>query len=172
MKSSPKLFPGIYEKAMKISDYINKRYPGFWGLEDMNITGYIKKGTLYRSARPDTQPIEELRKWIKSTGLKTIVDLRNDGEISKHGYSKEVINDVSYVRAPIFQEGEISEDEGMQSQNDCMNDIYVITPKLETFKVAIKIVFEQLAEPSRVPLLIHCNAGLDRTQIVMVTIPS
>ena len=169
--SSPALFPGIYKKAMKISNYINKRYPPFWRLKNMYIPGYIKKGVLYRSARLDTQPVEDICNWIESTGLKIIIDLRNDSEILKHGYPNEVTNNVRYVRAPVFQEVKTSE-EGIESLNERLKATYSITPKLETFKVSVKTVFELLADPSRVPLLIHCNAGLDRTQMVMTTILS
>jgi predicted nucleotidyltransferase len=163
--SSSELFPGIYEKAMKISDYINKRYPAFWRLKDVYIPGYIREGVLYRSARLDTQPLEDILKWIKSTGLKTIVDLRNDSEISKHGYSSEVINNVMYVIDPVYPEVKTTDDEGLKAA-------YSITPKLETFKISVKTAFGLLADPSRVPLLIHCNAGLDRTQMVITTILS
>ncbi len=136
----------------------------------MHHTGYIKEGLIYRSARLDTQPEQRLAKWIKSTGLKTIVDLRCDSELIKHSYSSEIINYINYVRAPIFSNPDKVNSQYLQLSEEKMKKAYLDTFELKSFKEAVKIVFDLPSDPINLPLLIHCNAGVDRTGMVIEVI--
>ena len=172
INSSHELFTGVQEKAMKMSDYLRERYSGFWRLKDMHIAGYIGEGLLYRSARLDTQPAVNLQNWIRSAGLKTIVDLRNDSELSRHGYSREIVDSIRYVNAPIFQDREEADHEEMQSVEEEVDTQYLSTIKLKSFRDAARTVFNLLSDANNLPLLIHCNAGVDRTGMIMAVILS
>ena len=138
----------------------------------MHHTGYIKEGLLYRSARLDTQPEQKLVNWINSTGLKTIVDLRSNSELLKHSYSSEIVNSINYVRAPIFSNPDKVNSQYLQLPEEKMKKAYLDTLELKSFKEAVKIVFNLLSDPLNLPLLIHCNAGVDRTGMVVAVILS
>jgi protein tyrosine/serine phosphatase/predicted nucleotidyltransferase len=172
VSSSPELFAEIMDTVTHMSDYLRKKYSGFWRLKDLHHTGYIKEGLLYRSARLDTQPEQKLAKWIKSTGLKTIVDLRSNSELLKHSYSSEIVNSINYVRAPIFSNPDKVNSQYLQLPEEKMKKAYLDTLELKSFKEAVKIVFNLLSDPLNLPLLIHCNAGVDRTGMVVAVILS
>ena len=172
VRSSPELFTGISDDAIRMALYFRNKYAGFWRLQDLHHTGYVKGRLLYRSARLDTQPVEDLLNWIKSTGLKTIVDLRNDSELVRHGYSKDIVDSVRYIRAPVFPDAEKANNEELQSEEEKMNRLYLGTLELESFRKAVKNVFSLLSDSGNLPLLIHCNAGVDRTGMIVAVILS
>ena len=172
VRSSPELFNGISDDAIRMALYFRNKYAGFWRLQDLHHTGYVKGRLLYRSARLDTQPEQKLAKWIKSTGLKTIVDLRSNSELLKHSYSSEIVNSINYVRAPIFSNPDKVNSQYLQLPEEKMKKAYLDTLELKSFKEAVKIVFNLLSDPLNLPLLIHCNAGVDRTGMVVAVILS
>lgn len=172
INSSPDLFTYVEDNVLKMRYYFKSRYSTFWRLKVMQIPGFIKGGLLYRSARLDTQPNLDLLNWIKSSRLKTIVDLRIDSEILRHGYSNDILNSIKYLRAPVFQEQEREMHEEVQSIDNSLNRMYVNAINLKSFRNAVEIVFKALSDSNNLPLLIHCNAGVDRTGMFIALIQS
>jgi protein tyrosine/serine phosphatase len=98
-------------------------------------------GKVYRSAQPDE---DEVREWVSSYGLKTIINLRGDRKNS----------DVKEVAATAKE----------------LNVKYVAF-SLPNTRLATAESLQQVAvtlETAQQPFLIHCKAGADRTGLASV----
>lgn len=100
------------------------------------------------------------------------MDLRIDSEILRHGYSSDILNSIKYLRAPVFQEQKREKHEEVQSIDDSLKLMYDNAINLKSFRNAVEVVFKALSDSNNLPLLIHCNAGVDRTGMLIALILS
>jgi protein-tyrosine phosphatase len=132
----------------------------------------IKEGVVFRSANPDRLESRDRDK-LEAINIKTIIDLRAPGEVRKKGLSV----DSSYrLSLPLdFQQVTrerlrpvIYSRDSERVISDISNEIYLEI--LDASGPVIRQVMEVLADPERSPVLIHCQAGKDRTGIVIALI--
>jgi len=132
----------------------------------------INKGVVFRSANPDRLQRRDRDK-LKAINIRTIIDLRAPGEVSKRGVS---VNHSEKLSIPLdFQQ--VTRDRlrpviyNRDSERviaDISNEIYLEI--LDASGPVIRQVMQVLADPERTPVLIHCQAGKDRTGIIIALI--
>ncbi|MBI5561905.1 MAG: tyrosine-protein phosphatase [Deltaproteobacteria bacterium] len=114
------------------------------GVDGVKISNFreVSPG-IYAGARPGKAGIEEL----KRLGIKTIVDLENDG---LEGESDDVAD-----------ERRLAGEAGIRFERVPMNP--VLSPK----KAQVEAALEYLRDPGHRPVYVHCYRGSDRTGVVV-----
>jgi len=132
----------------------------------------LRKGIIYRSANPDRITRKDIKN-LYNLGIRTIIDLRAPYEYKKR---KKVIEKVEVISMPLDFERKTreklypylfrknSEDKISEISNSLYVDI--IDGAVEVFRQFAEI----LLSPDRLPVLIHCQAGKDRTGILSALI--
>jgi protein-tyrosine phosphatase len=158
-----------HSQIVKFKTLLNFRDPG--GIEASG-KGLIKRGIIFRSANPDKLSNSDLQK-LRSLNIKTVIDLRAPQEIRKgyksfdHAYKLSLPLDFQQatrerLRPVIYNKD--SEDVIAEISNDIYLEI------LDASATIFKRLMETLASPERIPVLIHCQAGKDRTGIIIALI--
>jgi protein-tyrosine phosphatase len=132
----------------------------------------IKEGLLFRSANPDSISRIDISK-LYSLNIKTIIDLRAPHEPSKRAVS---IDKSEKLFIPLdFQQTTrerlkpvIYGKDNQPVIADISNALYLEI--LDASAPAVRQVMEILASPGRTPVLIHCQAGKDRTGIIIACV--
>ncbi len=130
--------------------------------------GTMRKGLIYRSANPDRVNEEDLRK-MKGLGIKTIIDLRDPSEFSNR---KAEIPGINIINIPLNFENKtrqrlkplLKRNFDPEGINRVTNGIYIEI--LDALRPALGKTAELILQPDNTPLLIHCQAGKDRTGIL------
>lgn len=132
----------------------------------------IKEGIIFRSANPDRISRADLKR-LHSLNIKTIIDLRSPDEGKRFRSPIDKIEKLSLpldfektTRAklkPILKKKN-SEDEIA----DISNSLYIEI--LDSTRRIIGQILEVLLAGERSPVLIHCQAGKDRTGIICALI--
>ena len=133
----------------------------------------IKPGLFWRSAgldRPHTEDID----LIKGLNLKTIVDLRGAKERAAFpthaalAQSCEILwstTDAESTQTEVFELLTRSLDEG--ALTEAVASLYIQIA--DQHAAHIRMVFDAIAE-NRLPILVHCAAGKDRTGVVVAVV--
>lgn len=153
-------------------------------IEDINITsvlnfrdagglkliggGTMRKGLIYRSASPDRINGKDFKK-LQALGIKTIADLRDPAEFSKR---KTKIPGIRIINLPLSFESVTRErlrplmkrsyDAG--AINQVINGLYIDI--VDAVRPVLGMTAELILDPDNTPLLIHCQAGKDRTGVL------
>jgi protein-tyrosine phosphatase len=131
--------------------------------------GEMRKGVLYRSANPDHIKSGDIN-ILHKMGIKTIIDLRASYEYRK---KKVKIDGIEVVSLPLDFERKTREQlypyffktNSEEKIAEISNSLYIeIT---DGAGQVLRQVSEILLEPARSPVLIHCQAGKDRTGIII-----
>ncbi len=134
--------------------------------------GFIRKGILFRSATPDNISRADTFR-LCDLNIRTIVDLRSPKEVRKW---RRHVDHADLLSLPLdFQQTTrerlkpyIYKKGSEEILSDISNQLY-----LDILDAAVP-VFRQIVEliisGDRVPLLIHCQAGKDRTGIIAALI--
>ncbi len=129
----------------------------------------MKEGLIYRSANPDRISRRDL-KLLHRLEIKTIIDLRAPYE---YGKNKVRIDDIEVISLPLDFEKKTREllypwffrknarDKISEISNLLYSDI------TNGAGLVLSRIAGILMEPERSPVLIHCQAGKDRTGIVI-----
>ena len=128
----------------------------------------IRKGIIYRSANPDKINKEDLQ-ILQNLKIRSIVDLRAPGELAKR---KRHLSDIEVVSLPLdFDQSTrekltpyLKKKGSEEIIADISNSLYIDI--LDASGPVLKEVMEILLSPERCPVLIHCQAGKDRTGII------
>ncbi len=167
-------FPPRVLETLRAS--ILKRYPRFWQLRDLGTVPRVRRGLAYRSARLDRYDTEafrgELVEWLRSSGVRTLVDFRTDEELEGRGYGLEILRAVDYIRLPITTNPEELSSAGEEVPASPVRRFYAGLPFHESFRAALRGVFGILADARRCPVVIHCRGGTDRTGMLMAVLLS
>jgi len=155
----------------------NSRYSDFNSLLNFRDIGGIsasgnsclKQGIVFRSANPDRLSRADLAR-LRSLNIRTVIDLRAPGELSKRYNS---VDHAERLSLPLdFQQTTrerlkpvIYRRDAELAISDISNEIYLEI--LDASGPVLRQVMETLASPGRCPVLIRCQAGKDRTGIVI-----
>ena len=169
-----KVYYSIYSNLKNQSKYEVKSVLNFReidGYYPANI-GSSGKKIIFRSANLDTISKSDIKK-LHQFKIKTIIDLRAEHERKKKSTKIDNIERLSF---PLDFEGSTREKlyPYLRKKNsekiiaDISNALY-----LEIFEASGKVfkeILEVLISPDRYPLIIHCQAGKDRTGIISAII--
>lgn len=100
---------------------------------------------------------------LMAIGVKTVVDLRNQDEITRTPSVFDEHPEVLYVNIPILPPGTQEKMIQQSGMTFLMSDLYIVI--LDNSQSALKEVFTTLAS-SDGRVLFHCSAGKDRTGII------
>jgi len=155
---------------LPLSGVMNFRQMG--GLEGRDARR-IRPGLFWRSAGLDQPHAEDINQ-INSLGLKTIVDLRGERERVAFPTHPPLTQLCDTIWSPSEAETSQTEafvllskskDEGMLI--DAVASLY--TQIADQYAVHVRMVFAAIAS-NRVPILVHCAAGKDRTGVVVAIV--
>lgn len=129
----------------------------------------MRKGLIYRSANPDRVNEKDLKK-LKGLGIKTIIDLRDPSEFSS---GKAEIPGIEIINIPLKFESVtrqrlrplLKRNYDPEGINRVTNGIYIEI--LDALGPVLGRTAELILERNNTPLLIHCQAGKDRTGILI-----
>ena len=129
----------------------------------------MRKGLIYRSANPDRVNQKDVKK-LKGLRIKTIVDLRDPSEFSS---GKAEIPGIKIINIPLNFESVtrqrlrplIKRNYDPEGINRVLTGIYVEI--VEAVLPVLSTIAAMILEPDNTPLLIHCQAGKDRTGILI-----
>ncbi len=130
--------------------------------------GTMRKGLIYRSANPDRVNEKDLRK-MTGLGIKTIIDLRDPSEFSKR---RAEFRGISIINIPLNFENKTRQRlKPLLKRNFDPDGINRVTNGinieiLDALGPVLGKTVELILQPDNTPLLIHCQAGKDRTGIL------
>lgn len=139
----------------------------------MTVSGKkIKEGSIFRSANPDKISKKDIRRFSQ-LNIRTIIDLRAQSEFKKR---KRTLKNIDSISLPLdFQQITRSRlkpllyKRGSENMiSDVSNSLYI--EMLDASLYVFREVMETLLSPRRCPVLIHCQAGKDRTGIICALI--
>ncbi len=139
----------------------------------LTVTGKrIKQGIIFRSANADKLSKKEIKK-LYNLNIRTIIDLRAPYE-SKN--QKKKIDAIDTVSMPLDFEKTTRERlmpylykrDSYNIIDDISNSLYI--EMLDAAAPVFRQVIEVLLSPERCPVLIHCQAGKDRTGVICALI--
>ena len=129
----------------------------------------MRKGLIYRSANPDRVNGRDIKK-LKELRVKTIADLRDPSEFSS---GKAEIPGIKIINIPLNFESVtrqrlrplIKRNYDPEGINRALTGIYVEI--VDAVRPVLSTIAAMILEPDNTPLLIHCQAGKDRTGILI-----
>lgn len=115
--------------------------------------------TILRSDSLHALPVASQRELLQY-GVRTIIDLRRPGEIAREPHVFANTAGVRYVHVPL-----VPDDRLLRGTDPAtaLHAMYALL--LDTCQPHFRAVFEAILD-NRVPLVIHCTAGKDRTGLV------
>jgi protein-tyrosine phosphatase len=137
-----------------------------------NGNGRIREGVIFRSATPDKISMEDVVR-LKEVNIRTIIDLRAPQEIKKRRGS---IDQVTTLSLPLDFQHTTKErlkphlyKKGTEKiLADISNQLYLDI--LDAAAPVFRQIMELLISGDKTPVLIHCQAGKDRTGIIVALI--
>jgi len=151
-----------------------KSVPNFRDAGGMPVMGgkRIRSNMIFRSASPDNITRKDIAK-LHELGIRTIIDLRAPYE---SGNKVRRIDGIETVSFPLDFEKKTRENlipllkrkDGMEHIPALIDSLYmeILDGSVGVFRDVVGL----LLDPSRTPLLIHCQAGKDRTGILSALI--
>jgi protein-tyrosine phosphatase len=151
-----------------------KSVPNFRDAGDMPVNGgkRIRSNMIFRSASPDNISRKDIDN-LHRLGIRTIIDLRAPYE---SGNKVRRIDGIETVSLPLDFEKKTRENlipllkrkDGMEHIPALIDSLYqeILDGSVGVFREVVGL----LLDPSRTPLLIHCQAGKDRTGIMCALI--
>ena len=146
----------------------------FGGYQTQNGTR-LRKGLLYRSGDLSKATDADLEH-IASLGIKTVCDLRSEGERKKEPDRIPVARPFTFFSIPMRPIVEyhgrslrrlFSLMFGSERRMDYEAESYQAYREYATgYLPQLKALFQRISNPVNLPLLIHCSAGKDRTGVV------
>jgi len=121
------------------------------------LDGWIRPGVLIRASTLTRWEKEaELRRWMRETRVKQIIDLRGDSPKDGKPYTAELLEGIEYVRHPMVQTGPWDETD---------RAAHYLATALHNLSAIVAVLRKLAGAPGC--SVIHCYIGVDRTGIVM-----
>jgi len=133
------------ERSLNLKNAPNARDSGGYPARG----GTVAWGLLYRSGKLSSITQAECES-LRTAGIKTIIDLRNDQERVDAPDAACLFDFVRYESVPI---------QGAGSTRQEGYGLFISDPR---FAAQFRAIFGILAERENLPVLIHCSAGKDR----------
>ncbi len=124
----------------------------------------VRSSLLFRSS--DLSAYENdpmLSSWLREQGIKTIIDLRNNGDIMRRTYSQRILRNINYYNIKLVSKE-------TETQFIGRDNAEYYSWVLESEGDKLKAIFLLLSIKNSFPLVIHCHIGMDRTGIVLALI--
>ena len=118
---------------------------------------------LYRSDCLDRLDADG-QQWLIKAGLRSIIDLRDNGEVARAPNVFASSAHVKYRRVPIWDEPMPAGQEAAEQEPDLENGY---RRELDQRGARLSEVVEEIIALDGTPVLIHCAAGKDRTGVVI-----
>jgi protein-tyrosine phosphatase len=134
-----------------------------------NVHGQlVRTGRLYRSDSLSYMTDDDVRHVIEVLGLRTVIDLRGVGEVTKftHGPLGSLGVNVSHI--PIIDETRPPPAGWEDARNQPLDGLYLLM--LDRFGASFVDVLRLIANEQAQPLVFHCAAGKDRTGLVAMLV--
>jgi protein tyrosine/serine phosphatase/pimeloyl-ACP methyl ester carboxylesterase len=130
---------------------------------------YVKPGVAYRCAKMTNITSQGITQ-LQNLNVKTIFDLRSNGECKRDGISVGIEDaGIQRIHAPVFAEEDFSPEVIAIRYKHLMTSwstiVHVYEDILENGTNSFKQIFEYIRDDCR-PFVFHCTAGKDRTGIV------
>jgi protein-tyrosine phosphatase len=103
--------------------------------------------------------------WLLEGGLRTVIDLRDDTEVAEAANVFAASPRVSYRRVPLFVS---PQSDGAEPPT--LGQVY--RRILDERQCRVRAAFAELLAPGRLPALIHCVGGKDRTGLLVALLLS
>ena len=136
---------------------------------------HLKKGLLYRSGDLSKATDADLEH-IASLGIKTICDLRSEGERKREPDRTPAAEPFTFFNIPMRPIVDyharslrrlLSLMFGSERRMDYVAESYQAYREYATnYLPQLKALFRRISNPENLPVLIHCSAGKDRTGVV------
>jgi len=146
----------------------------FGGYKTINGT-HLKKGLLYRSGDLSKATDADLD-YLSSLGIKTIFDLRSEGERQRQPDRVPVAKPFTFFNIPMRPIVDYHARSlrrlfslmfGRERRMDYVAESYKAYREYATsYLPQLKTLFQRISHPENLPVLIHCSAGKDRTGVV------
>ncbi len=152
-----------------ISDYPDRHFPFEGCFNFRDIGGYpagdgrmVRWGRYFRAGRQDRMTPEDLAR-VKALGIATQVDLRRPDEVREQGRGPLESLGASYHNLAVIPEGGTDQLSRLVGDTGISGRRYL--GYLEFGPDTWIRLFDIFADADRLPVLIHCTAGKDRTGV-------
>jgi protein tyrosine/serine phosphatase len=139
-----------------------------------DLGGYKARGgrtvawrRLFRSGELHNMTARDLAFLTEQIKLKSVIDLRSDYEIKRHGTGPLAGSGIKYFNISLISDGgnrQANEQRYKKFTN--MGQFYVDLALKKEFGEGIAAALAIIAAPENHPLLFHCSAGKDRTGLL------
>jgi len=146
----------------------------FGGYETQNGTR-LKNGLLYRSGDLSKATDADLER-IHSLGIKTICDLRSEGERRREPDRVPAAKPFTFFNIPMrpiveYHGRSLGRLFSLMFGSERRTDYVAVSHQAyrdyaTRYLPQLKALFERISNPENLPVLIHCSAGKDRTGVV------
>lgn len=146
----------------------------FGGYETQNGTR-LKNGLLYRSGDLSKATDADLER-IHSLGIKTICDLRSEGERRREPDRVPAARPFTFFNIPMrpiveYHGRSLRRLFSLMFGSERRTDYVAVSHQAyrdyaTRYLPQLKALFERISNPENLPVLIHCSAGKDRTGVV------
>ncbi|NVM44832.1 MAG: tyrosine-protein phosphatase [Candidatus Lokiarchaeota archaeon] len=161
----------LKELSQKFFEKFNLKFPQFSNLRDISLisnrfsdTIRIKEGLIYRAASLSQNNIELVKEFLNDNNIKFIIDLRGKNELKRlNEYNHYYDHD---IKEEYVKNVPIEANATFPPPKNPSEHFYIRF--LADFKREIRIIFEKHISDAAVnKLIIHCEAGKDRTGIIV-----
>jgi protein-tyrosine phosphatase len=139
------------ERILNLSGVRNLRDVGGYPTRDGRQTRWR---TLYRSDSLDKLDSAG-QSWLLGAGLRSVIDIRNHGELAERPNVFATSSDLAYRHLPLF-DGPPPDDLQPDLRNGYLREVDVLGHRLVT-------LITELLTSGALPAVVHCAAGKDRT---------
>lgn len=134
---------------------------------------FVKPNTIFRCANMATMTPKGAHQ-LARLGVKTIFDLRSDGECEADGVASHLEGlGIKRIHAPLFKKDDYSPQSIAVRYSNLMTSwhtyVHVYEDMLENGEDAFRTIFRYIRDDGA-PFVFHCTAGKDRTGLVSMLI--
>lgn len=147
------------ERLVPLTGAFNFRDLGGYVAADGQV---VRWGRVYRADALHALTADDLAA-IDRIGLRTVIDLRSHTEVTAAPHPFPAAGGVRYRHAPLSVGYEVDPNETKRPPDYSAEWLY--RTMIDLGGEAIRVLFEEVADPEATPLVFHCTAGKDRTGV-------
>ncbi len=155
----------------KLIKELNDHYPEFENFRDFSAIPnklsnriLLKEDLLFRSSSLAKYNTSILKSFIKRKNIKYIIDLRHKEEFSTYNFDERLEYPTEFA-SKYVKNIPLNPLIDKHLKNGRFKHLYLAI--LQNYTSQIRDVFEHIAKTEREKLIIHCQAGVDRTGIIV-----